>query len=79
LRITLPNTKKRDMTIDAFFDKMKGLGDELSATGQPVMDAQMMSYVATGHEGAYDSIVSSITTLPMTFLITVTDSYTYVY
>ena len=40
LRIALGNTMKRELTIDAFFSKMKKFRDELTAAGSPVSDAR---------------------------------------
>lgn len=78
LRIALGNTKKKELTTDAFFSKMKGFADELAAAGKPVDDAEMVSFIVAGLDNDYDSVVAAINALPSSIPVTVSDLYTQV-
>ena len=75
LRIALGSTKKRELTIDAFFSKMKKFRDELTAAGSPLSDAEMVSFLIAGLGQDYDSVVAAVNALPKAFAVTVSDLY----
>ena len=75
LRIALGNTKKRELTIEAFFSKMKKFRDELTAAGSPLSDAEMVSFLIAGLGQDYDSVVAAVNALPKAFAVTVSDLY----
>jgi hypothetical protein len=64
LRIALGNTKKLEMTTDAYFNKMKKFADELATAIKPLEDAQMVSYLVAGLDHVYNSAVAAINALP---------------
>ena len=60
LRIAISNTKKGNMSSNAFIAKMKSLGDELVAAGRPVTDGEMVDYILAGLDRDYDPIVATV-------------------
>ncbi|WVZ55440.1 hypothetical protein U9M48_006100 [Paspalum notatum var. saurae] len=62
IRMQLTSTKKGDMTIAAYYRKMKNLADTLAAIGKPIDDEEFIAYLMRGLSTEYDSLVTSITT-----------------
>ena len=60
LRIAISNTKKGNMSSNAFITKMKSLGDELAAAGRPVTDGEMVDYILAGLDRDYDPVVAAV-------------------
>ncbi|XP_073362231.1 uncharacterized protein [Aegilops tauschii subsp. strangulata] len=60
LRMAISNTKKGNMSSNAFIAKMKSLGDELAAAGRPVTDPEMVDYILAGLDRDYDPIVAAV-------------------
>ena len=60
IRMAISNTKKGNMSSNAFIAKMKNLGDELAAAGRPVTDPKMVDYILAGLDRDYDPIVAAI-------------------
>ena len=48
------------MSAAAYFAKMKAYGDELAVSGRPVQDDEMVSFILTGLDYDYNSLVSSV-------------------
>ncbi|WVZ57430.1 hypothetical protein U9M48_007816 [Paspalum notatum var. saurae] len=60
LRMQLSTLKKGTMTVAAYYAKMKAIGDELAAAGNPVGDDEMVSFILSGLDFDYNPIVSSV-------------------
>jgi hypothetical protein len=60
LRVALANTKKLNLSTAAFFTKMQGFADELTAAGKPVPTDEMVSFILAGLGGHYDSLVAAL-------------------
>jgi hypothetical protein len=60
LRFALTNTKKGNMSMSPYFTKMKGLVDELAASGKTLDDEEIVSYVLNGLDSNHTPFVSSI-------------------
>jgi hypothetical protein len=48
--------KKRDMTVNVYFHKMKALSDELTNIGQPLRDDELISYILAGLPKEFDAL-----------------------
>jgi len=60
LRKQLANLKKGSMSVAAYFNKMKTLGDKIAAAGKPMDDDEMVSFIMNGLDHDYNPIVSSV-------------------
>jgi hypothetical protein len=60
LRFALTNTKKGNMTMSQYFTKMKGLADELAASGKTLDDEEIVSYILNSLDSDHTPFVSSI-------------------
>jgi len=60
LRMAISNTKKGNMSSNAFIAKMKNLGDVLAAAERPVTDPEMVDYILAGLDRDYDPIVAAV-------------------
>lgn len=58
----LQNTKNNDLSIHAYFVKMKSFVESLSATGVVVTDEELLNYIIDGLESEFDVAVVNITT-----------------
>ena len=68
LRDQIGHTKKGDMSVAAYFTKMKGLADELAAAGRPLDEDDVVSHIIQGlmHEPEYSGFVSVVSTRTIT-------------
>jgi hypothetical protein len=59
--------KKRDMTVNVYFHKMKALADELTSIGQPLLDDELISYILVGLPKEFDALYEVVNnhTTPM--------------
>lgn len=46
-RIALATTRKGDMNVSEYYNKMKSLGDEMAVAGKHLSDEEMVSYILT--------------------------------
>ena len=60
LRMQLSNLKKGGMTMEAYFNKIRKIKDELAAAGKLVDDDEVVSYILNGLDFDYNPIVSTI-------------------
>jgi hypothetical protein len=60
LRVALAKTKKDNMTSTQFFTKMKGLTDELAATGRPIDEEELVEYLLAGLDDTYNPLFAAI-------------------
>lgn len=58
--IALATTKKGAMSIDEYIAKMKGYADEMAAAGKPLDDEELVSFICTGLDFEYNSVVTSV-------------------
>ncbi|KAL6650072.1 hypothetical protein ACP70R_014296 [Stipagrostis hirtigluma subsp. patula] len=61
LRYQLSNTKKKDMTAAAYFQKMKGLADTMASIGNPLSDEEVLGYMLAGLGADFEPLVATIT------------------
>jgi hypothetical protein len=59
-RIALSTTKKGDLSIAEYVNKMCFLGDELSAADKPIDDDELISYIFVGLDFEYNSVVTTL-------------------
>jgi histone deacetylase 1/2 len=59
--------KKRDMSVNVYFHKMKALADELTSIGQPLRDDELISYILAGLPKEFDVLYEVVNnrTTPM--------------
>jgi hypothetical protein len=59
--------KKGTKTINVYFHQMKALSDSLTGIGQPLRDAEFISYILAGLDEEYDALFEVVTngTTPM--------------
>jgi hypothetical protein len=68
LRIELANTKKLQMSTDAFLTKMQSIVDELAAASEPIRTTEHISFILAGLGAQYNSLVAALgaVTTPLT-------------
>jgi hypothetical protein len=64
LTAALINTKKRDLSADAYITKKKGLIAELASAGRIVTDTEFKEYLLAGLSGEYNGLVAAINANP---------------
>lgn len=62
VRLALATTKKEAMTISRYYVKMKALGDEMAASGKPLDDEELVSYIINGLDHEYNPVTSALLT-----------------
>jgi hypothetical protein len=60
LRSHLSTTRKGDMTLTAYFGKMKGYADEMAASGKELEDEYFIAYLLAGLDYEYNSFVENM-------------------
>jgi hypothetical protein len=67
--MTLATTQKGSSTIAEYIAKMKSLADEMASAGKKLDDEKLTSYILSGPDAKYNSLVSSIAAWvePITF------------
>jgi hypothetical protein len=60
LRSRLSTTRKGDMTVAAYFGKMKGYADEMATTGKLLEDEDFLAYLFAGLDYEYKSFVENV-------------------
>ncbi|XP_071677134.1 uncharacterized protein [Lolium perenne] len=64
LRIALANTKKLQMSTDAFLTKIQTIVDELAAAGESIRTSEQISFILAGLGGQYNSLVAALGAVP---------------
>ena len=59
LRMQLSMLKKGNMSIAAYYAKLKAYVDELATIGKPIEDDEMVTFILLGHDLEYNPIVTS--------------------
>jgi hypothetical protein len=62
IRVELATTKKRDLSADDYFRKIKNLADEMAAADAALRDDEIVAYLLAGLDIYYDPFVTSMTT-----------------
>jgi hypothetical protein len=58
--MALVTTQKLSMTVNEYVAKMKSLTDDVASAGKKLDDEEIASYILTGLDYEYNSVVSSI-------------------
>jgi hypothetical protein len=56
IRQQMAELKKHDQTINVYFHRMKALADSLASIGEPLRDAEFISYLLAGLDKDYDAL-----------------------
>jgi hypothetical protein len=64
LRIQLANTKKLQMTTDAFLTKRQSIVDELAAAGEIISSKEHVSFILAGLGAPYNALVAALGVVP---------------
>ncbi|KAK1695160.1 hypothetical protein QYE76_011857 [Lolium multiflorum] len=56
IRQQMAELKKHDQTINVYFHRMKALADSLASIGEPLHDAEFISYLLAGLDKDYDAL-----------------------
>lgn len=59
-RMALATATKGSSSLAEFFTKMKGLADDMAAAGRKLEDEELVSYILTGLDLEFDSVVSAV-------------------
>jgi hypothetical protein len=60
LRVALARTKKDNMTMEQFFNKMKGYADELATAGRSIDEEELVEYFLAGLDESYNPLFTAI-------------------
>lgn len=72
-RMALATTTKGSSSVSEYFTKMKSLADEMASAGRKLEDEELVSYILTGLDLEFDSVVSAVAA--RVELITVNELY----
>lgn len=64
LQLQLQTQKKGDMTVDAYFLKMREYADQLAAAGKPIADEDLILHILGGFGAEFDAVVVNIANRP---------------
>jgi hypothetical protein len=62
IRVELATTKKRNLSMDDYFRKIKRLASEMVAVDAPLRNDEVVAYLLAGLDADYDSFVTSMAT-----------------
>lgn len=60
LQLQLQTQKKGELTIDAYFLKMRKLADQLAASGKPIADDDLIMHILSGFGTEFDAVVVNL-------------------
>jgi hypothetical protein len=72
-RIALATTKKNQLSVSDYYTKMSQFTDDLAASGAPLCDDELIAYLLTGLDEAYNPVLTSI--IARVDLITLSELY----
>ena len=58
--MALATASKGTSTVSEYFAKMKALADDMAAVGRKLEDEELVSYILTGLDLDFDSIISVV-------------------
>ena len=58
--MALATASKGASTVVEYFTKMKGLADEMASAGRKLEDEELVSYILTGLDSDFNSVVSAV-------------------
>jgi hypothetical protein len=67
--MALANTHKGSLSVAEYLAKMQSLGNDMSATGKPLDDEDLVQYILAGLDEDYDSVVNSVLTHPQAITV----------
>jgi hypothetical protein len=59
-RMTLSTTRKGNLSVAQYIDKMKTLADDMTSAGKKLEDEDLVSYILAGLDSDFDSVISAI-------------------
>jgi hypothetical protein len=59
--------KKGNKTVNAYFHQMKVLSDSFTSIGEPLRDAEFVSYILAGLDEEYDALYQVVTNVPLLY------------
>ena len=73
IRMQLATIQKKDLSVNEYFRKVKGLADTLAMIGKRLEDDEVIAYMLRGLGSEYDPLVTSLTTC--VDAVTISDVY----
>lgn len=73
-RVAMTTTRKGNLKITDYINRIKSFSDEMAAAGKPMDDEEIVAYILAGLDEEYDPVVSVIT--GRTEAVTIADTYT---
>lgn len=61
LQLQLQTLKKGELSVDAYFLKMRELADQLAAAGKPIADDDLIMHILSGFGAEFDVVVVNLT------------------
>jgi hypothetical protein len=68
-RMTLANICKGNLSVTEYLAKMQSLDNDMSATGKPLDDEDLVQYILAGLDEDYDSVVNSVLARPQAITV----------
>ena len=60
--MALATASKGAASVSDYFTKMKSLADEMASAGRKLEDEELVSYILTGLDSEFDSVVTAVST-----------------
>jgi uncharacterized membrane protein YgcG len=73
IRCQLSGTKKHDLSVSEYYQKMKALADSMAVAGHPLTDDEIIGYISAGLGEEFDPLMGSFTIFNQS--VTLTDFY----
>lgn len=64
IHMQIAGTRKKEKSIIEYFNKVKNLTDTLTSIDNSLSDEEFITYMPSGLDNEYDSLVTSVTTRP---------------
>ena len=77
IRTQLATCRRHDMPASDYYHKMVSMADTLANIGQPLKDADLISYILAGIGPAYNDLFSAVTILSNTRAVSLSEFYSY--
>jgi hypothetical protein len=68
-RMTLANIRKGNLSVTEYLAKMQSPDNDMSATGKPLDDEDLVQYILAGLDEDYDSVVNSVLARPQAITV----------
>jgi len=60
--MALATASKGAASVSDYFTKMKSLADDMASAGRKLEDEELVSYILTGLDSEFDSVVTAVST-----------------